>query len=91
MEDGAVGDPPFKESLNNRSCSKPASLPIMSLRFSPAYISVTDNENAGNEPFSRRRMAMTAATEYWDQMTRGAIALKARPGAICASGFSRAQ
>lgn len=100
MEDGAVGVLPFKGSLNNRSCSKPPSVPSQrSLppcpsdvgSFHRAYFSVTDNENAGNDPFSRWQMTMTAANECSDQIARGAIALKARPGAICASGFSRAQ
>ncbi|XDV30133.1 hypothetical protein PO909_033117, partial [Leuciscus waleckii] len=61
------------------------------LKDNRSLLSVTDNENAGNDPFSRQQMTMTAATECLDQMARGAIALKARPGAICASGFSRAQ
>lgn len=101
MEDGAVGVPPFKASLNNRRCSElpsvssqcfpPPSCPSDVGSFHQAYFSVTDNENAGNDPFSRHQMTMTAATECLDQMARGAIALKARPGAICASGFSRAQ
>lgn len=59
--------------------------------FHRAHFSVTDNENAGNDPFSRRQITMTAATECSDQMARGAIAVDARPQAICAFGFSRVQ